>query len=366
MSISTATLQEFSILPEEYKTLTQDEAAARVLKVKEREGGNLLLLAHHYQRMEIVDVSDFRGDSLQLAKEAERTKDASHIIFCGVKFMAESAAILAGDHQIVQHPNLNAGCPLVDMAQEEEVEEAWEIIGSEVGQENVMPVAYINCHGTEKAFCGRNGGVICTSTNAERVFKWSYARRAKMLFLPDEHLARNMANRFGIPKDEQVLWDPDKEHGGATKEQLQKAKLIVWKGFCHVHARFTPEDVTAAREKLPDAKIIVHPECREEVTRLADMVGSTNQMVKFVEDAAPGTKIFIGTEISLIQRLARDNPDKVVMDLGRSLCGNMFRINLNYLAWTVENLGKVNVIRVPESIRKEAVLALNRMLFEVG
>lgn len=362
MSISTATLQEFSILPDEYKNLSQDEAAARVLKVKEREGSNLLLLAHHYQRMEIVDVSDYRGDSLQLAKEAEKRKDAKYILFCGVKFMAESAAILAGENQIVQHPNLNAGCPLVDMAQEEEVDEAWEIIGDEAGHENVMPVAYINCHGTEKAFCGRNGGVICTSTNAERVFKWSYERRKKMLFLPDEHLARNMAKRFGISKEEQALWDPDKEHGGVTKEQIQKAKLIVWKGFCHVHARFTPEDVRAAREKYPDAKIIVHPECREEVTQLADMVGSTNQMVKFVETAAPGTKIGIGTEISLIQRLARDNPDKFVFDLGRSLCGNMFRINLNYLAWTMENLGKVNVIRVPENIKKEAILALERML----
>lgn len=351
----------FDLLPDEYRGIPDEVLIERIREKKTLLGKRLVFLAHHYQRMEIVELSDFRGDSFGLSKIASEQKDAEFILFCGVHFMAESADILRQEGQTVLHPNTSAGCPLADMADITDVLYAWERITSICGK-NIVPVTYMNSRASLKAFCGRNGGTVCTSTNAGKVFDWAFKEKEKIFFFPDEHLGRNTALKKGIPRKKIIVWDPEKESGGNTPESIRDAEVILWKGFCHVHTRFKPEDILKAREKYPSAKIVVHPECREEVVKLADADGSTEFIVKYTESRHPGSTVIIGTEVNLVARLAKENTDKTVLELKRSLCPNMFRISLNHVLWTLDNIGKVNVVHVPENIKQDARIALERML----
>lgn len=350
-----------NLLPDSYRGIPDNLLIEKIQERKTALSKRLVFLAHHYQRMEIVELSDFRGDSFGLSKIASEQKDAEFILFCGVHFMAESADILRQPGQIVLHPNTFAGCPLADMAEINDVQHAWDKITETCG-EGVVPVTYMNSRAGLKAFCGRNGGTVCTSTNASRVFDWAFKRGEKLFFFPDEHLGRNTALSKKIPREKIILWDPEKELGGNTQKAIRNADVILWKGFCHVHTRFKPQDVLNMRKKYPDAKIVVHPECTEEVVALADASGSTEFIVKYTESQPKGSTVIIGTEINLISRLAKENPDKMVIELKRSLCPNMFRISLNHVLWTLDNIGTVNVINVPEDIKQDARIALERML----
>ncbi|MDY6839085.1 MAG: quinolinate synthase NadA [Thermodesulfobacteriota bacterium] len=334
----------------------------QILQIKETLGEEVLILTHHYQRKEIVDLGDFRGDSFGLSQKAAAHKAAQFIVFCGVHFMAESAAILAQPHQTVQIPALEAGCWMADMADIYIVERAWHELTSLISGESVMPIVYMNSDADLKAFCGRLGGAVCTSSNASAAFGWAFGEREKVLFFPDQHLGRNTGNEMGIPAEEMIVWNPHKPLGGNTRERIEKARVILWDGYCLVHTRFQAEHIWKMRKRFPSARIVVHPECTQEVVALADAVGSTSFIVKYVENAPPGTTIIIGTEINLVQRLAHEHSDKTVLDLHRSLCPNMFKINLNNLLWTLENIGKVNVITVPQETIGAARMALDRML----
>jgi len=338
------------------------ELRKKIVAIKETLGERVLILTHHYQRKEIVDLGDYRGDSFGLSQKAAADEAAQFIVFCGVHFMAESAAILSQLHQTVQIPALEAGCWMADMADIYIVQRAWHELTSVTSGESIMPIVYMNSDADLKAFCGRLGGAVCTSSNAPAAFRWAFGEREKILFFPDQHLGRNTGNEMGIPAEEMVVWDPHKPLGGNTRESIERARVILWDGYCLVHTRFRVEHVSRMRERSPEAKVVVHPECTQEVVALADAVGSTSFIVKYVENAPPGATIIVGTEINLIQRLAHENPDKTVLDLHRSLCPNMFKINLNNLLWTLENIGKVNVITVPQETMADARMALDRML----
>ncbi|HEY4717200.1 MAG TPA: quinolinate synthase NadA [bacterium] len=349
------------LLPDSYRGIREEELIEKIHKRKSLLGKNLVFLAHHYQRAEIVEMSDFRGDSFGLSRIASEQSDAEFILFCGVHFMAESAEILSSQSQTVLHPNPFAGCPLADMARIEDVFNAWNELSAIAGN-NVLPVTYMNSRAELKAFCGKNGGTVCTSTNAAKVFDWAFARKDKLFFFPDEHLGRNTALSKGIRREKIILWDPGLSFGGNTAESIKGATVILWKGHCHVHTRFLPEHIHAARKKYPGCKIVVHPECKVEVIELADANGSTDFIVRYANSQPPGSTIAIGTEINLISRLAGENTDKKVVELRRSLCPNMYRITLNHILWTLDNPGKVNVIHVPEQIKNDARTALERML----
>jgi quinolinate synthase len=349
-------------MPDKYRQMSDQQLIEQIKAIKAELGKRLVILGHHYQRKEIVELSDFRGDSLGLSRDAAQQQDAEFIVFCGVHFMAESAAILARPYQIVQLPDLTAGCPMADMADIFQVEYAWRQIDKICSAENVTPVTYMNSTAELKAFCGRNDGVVCTSSNAGSVFDWAFKKTDKLFFFPDEHLGRNTANKKSIPKNKVIVWNLEEEMGGNTSKQIKEADVILWKGYCHVHTFFKPEHVLAIREKYPEAVIIVHPECVEEVVDMADADGSTGFIVKFVQEAKPGSTIVIGTEINLVSRLAMENPDKKIFELARSLCPNMYKINLRNLLWTLDNIGKINIVTVPEQIKTEAKVALERML----
>jgi quinolinate synthase len=334
--------------------------------IKKKLGKSLVILTHHYQRMEIVDLGDYRGDSFGLSQKAAADRDARYIVFCGVHFMAESAEILSQPHQCVQIPDMEAGCWMADMANEVVAEEAWDAVTDIVGKEAVTPVVYMNADARIKAFCGRNGGIVCTSSNAEPALTWAFARRPKVFFFPDQHLGRNTGNRMGMAPEDMIVWNPEKPLGGNTAEAIERARLILWDGFCLVHTRFTAADMTDMRARYPDAKIVVHPECTQEVVALADAVGSTSFIVKYVEEAPSGAVILVGTEINLIERLSRQHPDKTVLPLRRSLCPNMYKINPENLLDTLRHLGEKNVVTVPEEVKADARLALNRMLELAG
>ena len=334
----------------------------QILSIKKDLGERLLILTHHYQRKEIVDIGDFRGDSFGLSQKAAADKAAQFIVFCGVHFMAESAEILSQPHQTVQIPALEAGCWMADMADMTTVEKAWEELTSITGPKSVVPIVYMNSDAGLKAFCGRQGGVVCTSSNAPAAFQWGFSQREKIFFFPDQHLGRNTGNQMGIGPEEMIVWNPDESLGGNTPDSIKKAKAILWDGYCLVHTRFRVDHVVKMREAFPDAKIVVHPECTQEVVELADAVGSTSFIVKYVEDAPSNTTIIVGTEVNLVNRLAIEHPNKKVLDLHYSLCPNMFKINLKNLLWSVENIGKVNVVTVPEGIKSDARMALDRML----
>jgi quinolinate synthase len=341
---------------------TAQDKEARIRNIKRRLGKKLLILTHHYQRKEIVDLGDYRVDSFGLSQKAARDRKAQHIVFCGVHFMAESAAILAQPHQSVQIPDLEAGCWMANMAHMESVEKAWDEITSLSGEGSLVPIVYMNSDAALKAFCGRHGGAVCTSSNAPSAFQWGFAQREKVFFFPDQHLGRNTANRLSISPDLTVVWDPEKPLGDNTPEAVKRAKLILWNGFCLVHTRFQEEDILNMRKRFPGAKIVVHPECTQEVVALADAVGSTSFIVKFVREAPPGSTVIVGTEINLINRLALENPDKKIFELHYSLCPNMFKIDLDALLSTLEEIGRRNLVTVPDGIKADARLAMDRML----
>jgi quinolinate synthase len=349
-------------MPDKYRQMSDQELIERIKSRKEELSKRLVILGHHYQRREIVELADFRGDSLGLSRDASQQKEAEFIVFCGVHFMAESAEILSQPHQIVQLPELSAGCPMADMADVFQVESAWREIDDVCGSQNITPITYVNSSAELKAFCGRNDGVVCTSSNAASVFDWGFKRTDKLFFFPDEHLGRNTANQKGIQKGKVIVWNPEEEMGGNTSKQIKDADVILWKGYCHVHTFFKPEHILAIRERYPQAIIIVHPECVEEVVNMADENGSTGFIVKFVVEAEPGSTIVIGTEINLVNRLAMEHPDKRIFELARSLCPNMYKINLKNLLWTLDNIGEINIVTVPEQIKSEAKVALERML----
>jgi quinolinate synthase len=338
----------------------------RIRAAKARLGTDVVILGHHYQRDEVVKFADFRGDSLKLSQQAAEA-DAKFIVFCGVHFMAESADILRRGNQVVVLPDLNAGCSMADMADIGQVEGCWEEIGSVIDTTRAVPVTYMNSTAAIKSFTGEHGGSICTSSNARAVMNWALGRGEKVLFLPDEHLGRNTGFRMGIPLDEMVVWDPYEELGGNSPEAIKKAKVILWKGYCSVHQRFTPEHVARVRREHPEIRIIVHPECRFEVAQAADEIGSTEGIIRAVRASPPGTKWAVGTEIHLVNRLSKELPDRHVISLDSSVCvcTTMFRITPLHLLWALENLADgrvVNQISVDEHTRKYARLALDRML----
>ncbi len=338
------------------------EIQEEIVRLKRKYGKELVILTHHYQRKDIVDLGDFQGDSFGLSQKAAADSAARYIVFCGVHFMAESAAVLAKKHQVVQIPDLEAGCWMADMADAYVVEKAWKEVSGIVGEKSLMPIVYMNSDALIKAHCGRNGGAVCTSSNAKDAFKWAFERREKIFFFPDEHLGRNTGNRLGISPSEMIVWDPEKKLGGNTEKMIRNAKLILWRGYCLVHTRFTEQDVTSMKERNPDALILVHPECTQEVVALADAAGSTSYIVKYVAEAPKGSTIAVGTEINLIKRLALEYPDKNVIPLKESLCPNMYKIDPSKLLHTLENIGEYNRVVVPEEIASDARLALDRMI----
>ena len=338
------------------------QAIEQIRDIKAGMGDNLVILTHHYQRKEIVDIGDYRGDSFDLSRKAAANANARAIVFCGVHFMAESAEILSQPHQTVQIPDVEAGCWMADMADIYVVENAWDQLTSVVGDNQVMPIVYMNSDAELKAFCGRNGGAVCTSSNASAAFRWGFDQREKIFFFPDEHLGRNTGNNMGIAPEAMIVWDPHKPYGGNDPEDIRHAKIILWDGHCLVHTRFTVAHMENMRNRYPNAKIVVHPECTQEVVAQADAVGSTGFIVNYVNDAPSGAIIVVGTETNLIQRLALENPDKQVLELHHSLCPNMYKINLENLLYTLKNIGEVNRISVAEDLKIDARLALDRML----
>jgi len=344
------------------------DLVARALAAKEALGERVFILGHHYQRDEVVQFADVTGDSFKLARDAANRPDAEYIVFCGVHFMAESADILTADDQQVLLPDLAAGCSMADMATAEQVEQAWDVL-EELGiAERVVPVSYMNSSADIKAFTGKHGGTICTSSNAERALTWAFEQGEQVLFLPDQHLGRNTAvRRLGLSLDDCVLYNPFKPMGGLTADQLRNAKMILWRGHCSVHGRFTKECVDEVRERIPGVNVLVHPECRYEVVESADYVGSTEYIIKTLDAAEPGSKWAVGTELNLVRRVANAHPDKEIVFLDKSVCycSTMNRIDLPHLVWTLESLvaGKpVNRITVAPDTAALAQAALEQML----
>lgn len=342
----------------------QDDLVAGILDIKKRWGDRLVVLAHHYQRPEVVAVGDVRGDSFELARQAASRAEAKHIVFCGVSFMAESAVVLARPGQRVYHPDPSAGCPLADFADAVQVERAIEAIERERGEPgSVVPVAYMNSDVEVKAMVGRRGGTICTSSNAARAFGWALGRGKALLFVPDEHLGWNTAAAIGIPEEEVTVWDPGQGYGRQIgPASLESARVVLWRGHCHVHTAFTPEHVAAARESSPGCLVVVHPECHREVVKASDGSGSTTFLVRAVAEAAEGSTVYVGTEHCLVTRLATENPGKKVVPLARSVCPNMSRITLRKVRDTLAAIPDLAPVEVEEDLSREARLALDRML----
>lgn len=351
---------------EDYLNLSEQELCDRIQAAKRQLGERVVILGHHYQRDDIVCHADFTGDSFKLAQQANTRPRADYIVFCGVHFMAESADILSGAHQQVILPDLAAGCSMADMAQIEQVEAAWEQV-AELGIESLLPITYMNSSAAIKAFCGRHDGVVCTSSNAVPLFDWALKQQEKLFFFPDEHLGRNTGVKFGIPLEQMVVWDPRQPLGGNTPEQLKQARLILWKGFCSVHGRFQPRHVDDRRAEYPGIKVLVHPECKYEVVSKADLNGSTEYIIKAIKEAPAGSQWAVGTELNLVNRLAKQHPDKLVTLLAPDLCmcATMFRIAPENLCWALENLAAghvVNQIKVDDEPARWARVALDRML----
>ena len=331
-------------------------------------GSKAMVLGHHYQRDEVIAFADIRGDSFKLAQAAADNRDAEFIFFCGVHFMAESADILTSKNQKVILPDLAAGCSMADMATASQVDNCWQVL-TKLGVANkTIPITYMNSSAAIKAFTGENNGAVCTSSNAMRAMKWAFEKGEKVLFLPDQHLGRNTAVlSLGLKLEDCVLWNPWKPNGGLTDDQIKKAKVILWRGHCSVHGRFSVENINQVRAKIAGVKVLVHPECQHDVVSNADVVGSTEMIIKTVKDSAPGSKWAIGTELNLVQRLANENPDKQVVFLDKTVCycSTMNRIDLPHLVWVMESLvnGRLeNQVVVEEKIAKWAKVALERML----
>ena len=340
----------------------------RAIKARAALGNRAMILGHHYQRDEVIDFADIRGDSFKLAQAAANNSSAEYIVFCGVHFMAESADILTSEFQKVILPDLAAGCSMADMASAAQVNQCWDQLTKLNIAAQTIPITYMNSSAAIKSFTGKNGGAVCTSSNAERAMKWAFEKGEKILFLPDQHLGRNTAVlKLGLSLNDCVVWNPWKPNGGLTDEEIKQAKVILWRGHCSVHGRFSIDNVKQVRNLLPGVKVLVHPECKNEVVAAADVVGSTEMIIKTVEESAPGSKWAIGTELNLVQRLANENPDKEVVFLDKTVCycSTMNRIDLPHLVWTLESLVNgniVNQIKVEKETAKFAKVALDRML----
>jgi quinolinate synthase len=377
--MSTVSLSRHSI--NAFRGLDDATLDARIRAAKESLGSRLLILGHHYQQDQVIAHADLRGDSLQLSQLAAE-RDCDFIVFCGVHFMAETADIVANRPERLQQregrrvevilPDLAAGCSMADMAAIEQVERAWDELGDLVDTSRVIPVTYINSAASLKAFCGRHGGIVCTSSNAARVIEWAFARGDRVLFFPDQHLGRNTALRLGITNDQMPVWDPfGGEHGGNTEVAIRNSRVVLWKGHCSVHQMFTAGHVAAFRQAIPGIKILVHPECPQEVNDIADISGSTGHIIRTVQAAPPGTKWAIGTELHLVNRLKQEHPDQEIHFLSPvvCMCATMYRIDLAHLAWSLENLidgTPVNVIRVDDETARWSLIALERMLALAG
>jgi len=362
-------LGERQPLPERYLSLSDAEMDRRILAAKRTLGRRLVILGHHYQRDEVIKFADYTGDSYKLAGHVSRHPDAEFIVFCGVHFMAESADVLSGDHQQVILPDLAAGCSMADMADPDQLEQCWTDLEQMLGGgDGIVPVTYINSAASIKAFCGEHGGVVCTSSNAAATLKWAWERGERILFLPDQHLGRNTAYKMGVPLDRMVVWDPSEIWGGLEPDALENARMILWKGHCSVHTRFTVRQIENIRAQHPGVRVIVHPEVPLEVVQAADDSGSTEYIIKTVSQSPAGSIWAVGTEIHLVNRLARQmQPDRTVLSLDQfgCLCSTMFRVSPNHLLWTLEGLvdGHVyNRITVPEHQKHWTKVALDRML----
>jgi quinolinate synthase len=331
-------------------------------------GSRAMILGHHYQRDEVINFADIRGDSFKLAQAAADNSSAEFIFFCGVHFMAESADILTTANQKVILPDLAAGCSMADMATATQVDTAWQVLTKLGVAGKTIPITYMNSSAAIKAFTGKNNGAVCTSSNAARAMRWAFEKGEKVLFLPDQHLGRNTAVlSLGLKLEDCILWNPWKPNGGLTDEQIKKAKVILWRGHCSVHGRFTVENIKDVKTRLPGVQVLVHPECQHDVVSNADVVGSTEVIIKTVKDSPAGTKWAVGTELNLVQRLANENPDKEVVFLDKTVCycSTMNRIDLPHLVWAMESLvgGKlVNQIKVEAEVARYAKVALERML----
>ncbi|MGV9313432.1 quinolinate synthase NadA [Streptomyces sp. NPDC003691] len=354
--------------PGDLPSPSDPDLVERARAAKEKLGDRVFVLGHHYQRDEVIQFADVTGDSFKLARDAAARPEAEYIVFCGVHFMAESADILTSDDQKVVLPDLAAGCSMADMATAEQVAECWDVLTEAGIAGQVVPVSYMNSSADIKAFTGRHGGTICTSSNARRALEWAFEQGEKVLFLPDQHLGRNTAVRdMGMSLDDCVVYNPHKPNGGLTAEELRAAKMILWRGHCSVHGRFSLDSVDDVRARIPGVNVLVHPECKHEVVAAADYVGSTEYIIKTLDAAPAGSKWAIGTELNLVRRVANAHPDKEVVFLDRTVCfcSTMNRIDLPHLVWTLESLAEgtlVNRIRVDEETEHYAKLALERML----
>jgi quinolinate synthase len=344
------------------------DLVSRARAARKTLGSDVLILGHHYQRNEVIEFADITGDSFKLAQEAAKQSTVENIIFCGVHFMAESADILTSDRQRIILPDLAAGCSMADMATANQVSKCWEELQSIGVSDSVIPVTYMNSSAAIKSFTGEHGGTICTSSNAQAAMSWAFTQGEKILFLPDQHLGRNTAVlSLGLTLDDCVLWNPWKPMGGLTEEQIKKAKVILWRGHCSVHGRFSIESVNEIRKRVPGVQVLVHPECTHEVVSSADQVGSTEKIIQIVKASPSGSKWAIGTELNLVQRISQTNPDKEIYFLDKDICycSTMNRIDLPHLVWAMESLvsGKVvNQIRVAPEVARFSKLALERML----
>ncbi len=354
-------------IPEFYAQMDGAELHRRISAAKAALGMRLVILGHHYQRDEIIQYADYRGDSFKLAQLAARRPEADYIVFCGVHFMAESADILSGPHQKVILPNPAAGCSMADMANIAEVEECWQMLYDLLGEDaGIIPVTYMNSAANLKAFCGRNGGVVCTSSNAPKVIEWAFSRGKRVLFFPDEHLGRNTALKYGIAEDQMAVWNP-KDPMAGEDEEIERARIILWKGYCSTHMRFSVQQIEKARADYPGIRVIVHPECRREVVAAADLYGSTEYIIEQIERAPAGSKWAVGTEINLVHRIAQEHPDQFIFCLDPIVCpcSTMYRIHPAYVAWVLEALLEdqiINQVSVDGETAHWARVALERML----
>ena len=354
-------------IPISYLKAKPEELDVRIAEARARLGERVVILGHHYQRDEIIKFADYRGDSFKLSQFAASQRNAERIVFCGVHFMAETACVLSQDHQRVILPNLTAGCSMADMAHIDDVLDCWDDLSAVLPRGSIVPITYMNSTAAIKALCGREGGIVCTSSNAAAAFAWAFDRGEKILFLPDQHLGRNTAARLGVHLDEMIVWNPFKPLGGHAEEDIAQAKVILWQGHCSVHTRFSVKQIEEARRRYPDVNVIVHPECVMEVVQAADANGSTETIIKTIEQAESGTTWAVGTEISLVNRIANENPDKTVFCLDSVVCpcSTMYRIHPAYLSWVLDGMEEgvvLNEITVDDDTRRDAKIALDRML----
>jgi quinolinate synthase len=357
------------VIPQFYAEMDGEELDRRISAARVALGERLVILGHHYQRDEIIKYADYRGDSFKLAQLAAARPEADNIVFCGVHFMAESADVLSGPHQKVILPNPAAGCSMADMANIAEVEECWDLLHEILGDEaGIVPVTYMNSAANLKAFCGKNGGIVCTSSNAPAVVEWAFRQGKRVLFFPDEHLGRNTGLKYGIKEEQMVVWNPkDPMASENAEEELENARIILWKGYCSTHMRFNSQQIARARADYPGINVIVHPECRREVVEAADLYGSTEYIIQQIERAPAGSQWAVATEINLVHRIAHEHPDKFIFCLDPIVCpcSTMYRIHPAYIAWVLEALleGEViNQVKVDEDIVYWARVALERML----